>query len=325
MATKNIFICYRRDDAEGYAGRLYDRLHMRFPNRVFMDVTGISPGADFSRVIQERVGACHALIAIIGKGWLMMADEASRRRLFREDDYVRHEIATALARNITVIPVLVRDAKMPPAESLPPDLAALSFRNAIEVTDSDFDHDVGRLIQGLEFAFGEQPPRPLPPVKAGKSNCLLWSVIGLVVAGIGLFFLLVMLGIAFSGQSGVNNGGTTPAPVYSNAPSGEPSLAPAPVADFEPVGSWSYQVENMGQGSFDLHENHSYQSTNEEGTWQYSPSDRTLTLNGVVYDQTSGTTQPFNLQITIDSRSGSQWVGHVYAAGVVHRVVLTPQ
>ena len=90
MIVKNIFICYRRDDAEGYAGRIFDRLNMRFPNRIFMDVTGISPGADFTRVIQERVGACHALIAIIGKSWLMMADEASRRRLFRDDDYVRH-------------------------------------------------------------------------------------------------------------------------------------------------------------------------------------------------------------------------------------------
>ena len=30
----------------------------------------------------------------------MIADEHSRRRLFREDDYVRHEIATALSRNI---------------------------------------------------------------------------------------------------------------------------------------------------------------------------------------------------------------------------------
>ena len=46
-APKRIFICYRRDDAEGYAGRIYDRLHARFAGRVFMDVTGINPGADF--------------------------------------------------------------------------------------------------------------------------------------------------------------------------------------------------------------------------------------------------------------------------------------
>src|SRR6266850_1945219 len=100
MIMKNVFICYRRDDADGYAGRIYDRLNSRFPGRIFMDVTGIGPGADFTRVIQDRVGACHALIAVIGREWLMMADEHSRRRLFLENDYVRHEIATALSRNI---------------------------------------------------------------------------------------------------------------------------------------------------------------------------------------------------------------------------------
>jgi hypothetical protein len=326
MIVKNIFICYRRDDAEGYAGRIFDRLNMRFPNRIFMDVTGISPGADFTRVIQERVGACHALVAIIGKEWLMMADEASRRRLFREDDYVRHEIGTALKRNITVIPVLVRDAKMPPVESLPPDLAALSYRNAIQITDADFDHDVSTLIKGLEFAFGEQPPPPAPgpPVKAGKSNCLLWAVIGLLVGGVGFLFLIVM-GLIFSSSSGSNGGGSAPAPVYSSSPSEQPSLAPAPVADFEPVGRWTYQIENLVQGGFDLHEDHTYEATNEQGTWQYSPADRTLTLNGSVYDQNSGTTQQFYAQITIDGSLGNQFVGRMNLNGAVHKVTLTPQ
>ena len=194
MSVKNVFICYRRDDAEGYAGRLYDRLNSRFPGRIFMDVTGISPGADFTRVIQERVGACSALIAVIGKEWLTMADEASHRRLFREDDYVRHEIATALRRNIAVFPVLVRDARMPSAESLPPDLAPLSFRNATEVRDTDFDHDVARLIEALELVFGERrtPLPPPPPPGSSRNTCLIVAVIALLLGGLGIFFLFVM-------------------------------------------------------------------------------------------------------------------------------------
>lgn len=151
MSPKNIFICYRRDDAEGYAGRLFDRLNYRFPRRVFMDVTGISPGADFSRVIQDTVGSCHVLIAIIGRHWITLKDGATnRRRLDLANDYVRREIATALSRNITVIPILVRGAEMPSSELLPPDLAPLSLRNALEITDGDFDHDVQRLIEGEE-------------------------------------------------------------------------------------------------------------------------------------------------------------------------------
>ena len=251
MVIKNIFICYRRDDAEGYAGRIFDRLNVRFPNRIFMDVTSISPGADFTRVIQERVGACHALIAIIGKEWLMMADDASRRRLFREDDYVRHEIATALKRNITVIPVLVRDAKMPPVEIASPDLAALSYRNAIQISDADFDHDVGTLIKGLEFAFSEQPPSPsTAPVKVGKSNCLLWTVIGLLLGGVGFLFLVVM-GLVFSSQSGSNSGGYLTLPFIHTLLPRNLLWPPAPVAaDFEPVGRWTYQTENLTTRGF---------------------------------------------------------------------------
>ena len=66
-----IFICYRRDDASPYAGRLYDHISARFGSqRVFMDIDTIRPGDDFVQVISGRVAACDALIAVIGKNWL---------------------------------------------------------------------------------------------------------------------------------------------------------------------------------------------------------------------------------------------------------------
>ena len=40
----NVFLSYRRDDSAGYARGLHDRLKARFPGRVFMDVSEISPG-----------------------------------------------------------------------------------------------------------------------------------------------------------------------------------------------------------------------------------------------------------------------------------------
>ncbi len=320
MLVKNVFICYRRDDAEGYAGRLYDRLNARFPGRIFMDVTGISPGADFTRVIQEKVGACSALLAIIGKQWLTMADEASHRRLFREDDYVRHEIATALTRNIAVIPVLVRDATMPSAQALPPDLAALSFRNAIEISDTDFDHDVARLIEGLEFVFGERRPVAPPRVKSNRNSCLIISVIAALLAGVGILLLIIMTIAA--NQAG-NTGGSPEAP-DSQTPNQDPAQNSAPVAvDFNPVGSWSIQIENGAMSRIDLHEDHTYKSPNERGSWQYSPADRALVLSGVIYDPNTEATQQYNAQITIEGRDGNQFVGSMYAAGTVHRVWLT--
>jgi len=47
MSLGKIFLNYRRDDSEGYVGRLYDHLTDRFPGRVFRDVTGLRPGEDF--------------------------------------------------------------------------------------------------------------------------------------------------------------------------------------------------------------------------------------------------------------------------------------
>ncbi|MGH8772477.1 MAG: TIR domain-containing protein, partial [Burkholderiales bacterium] len=53
-----IFISYRREDAAGHAGRLFDRLSEHFGrDRVFMDVSGIEPGVDFVEAIETAVGA----------------------------------------------------------------------------------------------------------------------------------------------------------------------------------------------------------------------------------------------------------------------------
>lgn len=321
MTLKNVFICYRRDDADGYAGRIYDRLNSRFPGRVFMDVTGIGPGADFTRVIQDRVGACHALIAVIGQEWLMKADEKSRRRLFRDDDYVRREIATALARNIPVIPVLVRGATMPSPESLPPDLAQLSFRNAIEITDPDFDHDVGRLIQGLEYAFGEHRPTPPPPARAGRNNCLMVAI-GLVIGGIAIFAVLTVFGILLAGSEGNN---PQPAPVVSPDVSPQPTAEPD-LVDFQPVGSWLYQIGDSPPRRIDIHNNNAYQATTEDfanivGTWHYSPVEGKLTLIGFREDDVT----THNAEITIERQSGNQFFGRIVSEGVSSDFSIKPR
>ena len=77
-----IFISYRRDDSEGYAGRLFQDLCERFGrDSVFMDVAGIEPGRDFRRVIEQQVASCGVLLAVIGKGWLDARDQHGVRRL----------------------------------------------------------------------------------------------------------------------------------------------------------------------------------------------------------------------------------------------------
>jgi hypothetical protein len=166
----NIFINYRREDSAGHAGRLFDRLRARFPGRVFMDIDTIEPGADFVDVIEQAVGKCEVLIVMIGRDWLRIKDATGRRRLDNPEDFVRLEVASALARNIRVIPVLVEDASMPRVDDLPPDLARLARRNAIELSDGRWAFDVDRLLQTIEGVLEEkESSAPVPePLDQGQ-------------------------------------------------------------------------------------------------------------------------------------------------------------
>lgn len=175
-----IFISYRREDAEGQAGRLFDDLVSRFgEDSVFMDVTGIEPGRDFRRAIDEQVASCGVLLAVIGKSWLAAKDESGRRRLDDPLDFVRIETASALKRDIPVIPVLVHGANMPRAEQLPPDVAELAYRNAVELTHARWDSDVEVLIRALRphvglrhkvFGYAMSKPTVGMPGKMGTTT-----------------------------------------------------------------------------------------------------------------------------------------------------------
>jgi len=154
MASGRIFINYRRDDSRGDAGRLYDHLNARFPNRVFRDVSALEPGVEWDVAIDKALGACDACIVVIGKSWLSIKDVSGRRRLDNPDDTVRREIMTALRQKMRVIPVLVGGASMPSQEDLPEDLRPLTKRNALYFTEQDWEHDVELLIQSLERVFG---------------------------------------------------------------------------------------------------------------------------------------------------------------------------
>ena len=118
-----IFISYRRGDTGGYAGRL-DRLTARFgSDQVFMDIQDIHPGQNFVTSIEDTIATCDCVIVVIGPQWL----ETVQKRVQSGDDFVRHEVSSALKRQITVIPVLVGRASMPAAADLPAELAELSL------------------------------------------------------------------------------------------------------------------------------------------------------------------------------------------------------
>ena len=120
-----------------------------------MDVSAIEPGKDFRKAIDESVASCSVLLAMIGLEWLATKDEKGNRRLEDPQDFVRLELASALRRDIPVIPVLVRGAKMPLAEQLPDDLKDLAYRNAVELTHARWKSDVQVLVRALKPCLGE--------------------------------------------------------------------------------------------------------------------------------------------------------------------------
>jgi hypothetical protein len=146
-----IFISYRRDDAEGEAGRLYDDLVRVYgDDSVFMDVAGIAPGLDFRKAIDDNVSGCGVFLAVIGPEWATITDTSGQRRLDEVNDFVRLEIASALTRNIAVIPVLVHEARMPHPDQLPDNIKDFAYRNSVELSHPRWNSDVQLLIKALK-------------------------------------------------------------------------------------------------------------------------------------------------------------------------------
>ena len=149
---RRIFVSYRRHgEGAGYGGRLADSLLTYFGGeQCYIDIEHIEPGVDFIQSIEEAISACEVLIVVIGPDWTKQIDKSGQVRLNSSKDWVRIEVSTALKRNIRVIPVLVSGAKLPTEDELPDDLKALCRRQAHELSDTRWNHDVGTLLSAIE-------------------------------------------------------------------------------------------------------------------------------------------------------------------------------
>jgi len=199
-----IFISYRRSDAAGYAGRLFDRLRTRFDSKsVFQDVDDIADGDPFPELIESALTTCNIVLVIIGPNWLDALDENGQRRLHNRRDWVRNETALALKRKVRVIPVLVGGARMPRAEDLPEELKPIADLSARTLDDTDWEADVARLLDSVEKA-----ANPLGPTLRTLSRVAAIAA-GLALIGIGGFF-----GLSTSGCRGDQRGGHVGNPGY---------------------------------------------------------------------------------------------------------------
>jgi TIR domain len=150
-----IFISYRRDDSQGWVGRLARALQESFPRaRVFYDIAAIQPGEDFVAAIEDALSCCQAVLAIIGPRWLSAQTAEGQRRIDDPIDFVRLEIETALVRPVRVVPVLLGGAAMPNASELPESLLPLTRRQAHEISDKRWDYDCDLLLKSLGETLG---------------------------------------------------------------------------------------------------------------------------------------------------------------------------
>jgi len=227
-----IFISYRRGESRHAAGRLADDLAQAFgAGAIFRDIEGIDPGVDFSHALEKALVACNVMLVLIGPQWLGMADAQGRRRLDQPADWIRQEIATALRRDIRVIPVLLEGVALPEPDELPPDMQALVRRQALELADGRWRGDLQRLVEtlarvpGLRRVVAEPVPGPAPspvptPPPAPASKKGLWTGVALGAGG-----LLLVAGIFGNTDTEPE---PTPVPAPSPAPLTTPAASPGP-------------------------------------------------------------------------------------------------
>ena len=129
----------------------------------------MEPGATWPQRIQHALQSSQYVLVVIGPDWLRAGSDAwGRRRIDDPSDWVRQEIATALREEKKIlIPVSVRGGGIPPKDVLPPDVASISSKQAIEIRRDYWDHDIKLLMAQIDAkkassAQLKQPASPYP-------------------------------------------------------------------------------------------------------------------------------------------------------------------
>ena len=145
-----------------------------------MDVEDIAPGQNFAQKIDQTIGTCRTMLVVIGPKWLSILQERAKES---QEDYVRHEIESALARKALVVPVLVGGATAVNLTGLPQSLADLPFHQAMELRDASFKDDCDRLAKSIGVS------------RAATPRYLLLALAGVAALAVLLVFLFSKSGI----------------------------------------------------------------------------------------------------------------------------------
>ena len=106
-------------------------------------------GSRFPLILGERLSQCNVMLVLIGPSWVDSRNEEGVRRLTIADDWVRLEIAEGLRRGITIVPVCLRGARLPPKGELPEDIQALVDHQSISISIPGFRHEMAGLARDI--------------------------------------------------------------------------------------------------------------------------------------------------------------------------------
>ncbi|MEY3173722.1 MAG: hypothetical protein RLZZ436_1636 [Planctomycetota bacterium] len=151
MKTNGIFISYRRADSAYIADSIYGYLIEQIPGvGIFRDVEEIVPGTTFIEKINENLASCSVMLVLIGLEWAGAQSKKGECRLFKDDDFVRLEIETAIGRRIPVIPVLLESAELPTKDQLPASIQPLLHYHWIRLNpEPEFSIGLSRLRDAI--------------------------------------------------------------------------------------------------------------------------------------------------------------------------------
>ncbi|MCL2101129.1 MAG: TIR domain-containing protein [Fibromonadales bacterium] len=129
----NIFISYRRKGGFDSAKLLYDRLRLDGYS-VSFDMDTLERG-NFDSELESRVKKCRDFVVVLNPG---IFDRFHDPECNPKDDWVRREIACAIAEKKNIVPVIL-DGFQWSKNPLPPDVEDLARKNGIDFNPKYFE------------------------------------------------------------------------------------------------------------------------------------------------------------------------------------------
>ena len=151
MAARRVFISYRRQVSEHLAQRVRDNL-TKHDFDTYLDLENLDSGEFDRKILSEIEARMH---------FIVLLEPHSLDRIGEDGDWLRREIAHALAYDRNVIPVTASQFEFNSGFVLPPDVERLRRFQAVDIPSGYFNAAM-KVLRGEQFL--KKPSKlPAPP------------------------------------------------------------------------------------------------------------------------------------------------------------------